>query len=47
MNAFFSGSVKLFTSMPFFFPANVHKTTNGTDFDPNAKKVDLDDPLGM
>ena len=47
MNAFFSGSVKLYTSMPFYFPANIHKHPNGTDFDPNVKRVQIDDPLGI
>ena len=35
MNAFFSGSVKVFNTLPFFFPANIHKS-NGTEFDPNG-----------
>ena len=33
--------------MPYYFPVNVHKHPNGTDFDPNAKKIDIDDPLGI
>ena len=42
MNAFFSGSVKVFPTIPFFFPANIHRS-NGTDFDPqgDTSKVDF------
>ena len=42
MNAFFSGSVKVFSTIPFFFPANIHKS-NGTDFNPqgDTSKVDF------
>ena len=33
-NCFFSGSVKTFTSMPWFYPSNVHIFYNGTNVDP-------------
>ncbi|RNA10229.1 transmembrane [Brachionus plicatilis] len=35
LNSFFSGSVKGFTSLPFWYPANFLQYLNGTDVDPN------------
>lgn len=35
MNAFFSGSVKGFTDLPFLYPTTVSQYLNGTDMDPN------------
>lgn len=35
MNAFFSGSVKGYTDLPFWYPANYLKLINGTSIDPN------------
>jgi hypothetical protein len=41
-NAFFSGSVKGLTSLPFFYPANVHRYSNGTELNPqNATERDI------
>jgi hypothetical protein len=36
MNAFFSGSVKGFSDLPFFYPGNSAVYKNGTDVDPNT-----------
>lgn len=35
MNAFFSGSVKGFKTVPFFYPANFIQYINGSSYDPN------------
>ncbi|CAF1464669.1 unnamed protein product [Adineta ricciae] len=34
-NCFFSGSVKGFNQLPFWYPANTYQYLNGTTFDPN------------
>ncbi|CAF1313906.1 unnamed protein product [Adineta steineri] len=34
-NCFFSGSVKGFNQLPFWYPANIYQFLNGTTFDPN------------
>ena len=34
-NAFFSGSVKGYTDLPFWYPANYLKMLNGSDIDRN------------
>merc|ERR1712127_331127 len=42
-NSFFSGSVKGFTSLPFWYPANANKFLNGTSYNPaNVSRSDLD-----
>jgi len=43
MNAFFSGSVKGFSSVPFWYPANFFQLLNGTDVNPS--KFDLKDSM--
>eukprot|EP01016_Furgasonia_blochmanni_P056458 TRINITY_DN962_c0_g1_i3.p2 TRINITY_DN962_c0_g1~~TRINITY_DN962_c0_g1_i3.p2 ORF type:complete len:662 (+),score=186.69 TRINITY_DN962_c0_g1_i3:110-2095(+) len=35
-NAFFSGSIKTFTTFPFFYPGNLAFYANGTRFDPHT-----------
>ena len=35
MNAFFSGSVKGFKTVPFWYPANFIQYINGSSYDPN------------
>ena len=35
MNAFFSGSVKGFTDLPFMYPTTVSQYLNGTDMNPD------------
>ena len=47
-NCFFSGSVKGFSSLPFWYPANVYQFLNGTNFDPttfNTKSNSLVDSI--
>ena len=47
-NCFFSGSVKGFSELPFWYPANVYQYLNGTQFDPttfNTKTSSLVDSI--
>ncbi|CAF0992576.1 unnamed protein product [Didymodactylos carnosus] len=39
-NCFFSGSVKGFDQLPFWYPANLYQFINGTTFDPDHIVVD-------
>lgn len=38
LNAFFSGSVKGFSDLPFWYPSNYMKLLNGTDVDPTDQE---------
>ena len=38
-NCFFSGSVKGFNQLPFWYPANIYQFLNGTTFDPDHSGV--------
>lgn len=41
-NCFFSGSVKTFSDLPFWYPANVFQYINGTTFDPDHDDATYD-----
>jgi hypothetical protein len=38
MNVFFSGSMKTLETFPWWYPANIHRTENGTNVDPSDPK---------